>query len=306
MPECVKVRVPGTTANCGPGFDALGIACTIYNYLELYWEEKNTAGFTMEVIGEGRGIIPDNERNIVFQAIKAVIDRTGKNNYRGLHVKMINNIPLARGLGSSAAAIIGGLVAANTALGSPLNRAEIFDMATAIEGHPDNVAPALFGGITICAMEGCHAQYLRFIPPQRLSMVVAIPEFTLSTYASRRVLPVKVPFKDATFNISRASLLVGALCMGDFSRLKFALQDRIHQPYRQSLIPGMAEVLEAAGEAGAWGAALSGAGPSIIAFTDDLKTGRVGDAMVEKFYTVGIKARYVVLNIDQEGAVVLP
>jgi len=301
MSVTVKVRVPGTTANCGPGFDAVGIACTIYNELELTLSEQG--GLVIDIIGEGKGNIPRDERNIVWQVMQSVFKKVGKN-YKGIHIKMNNQIPLSRGLGSSAAAIVAGLVAANAATGNVLSKEELLDMATLVEGHPDNVAPALFGGITTSIMKDEQAHYLRFIPPAKLSMVVAIPDFNLSTHAARQVLPQTVPFKDAVFNISRTALVIGALCQGEFQHLRYALEDKIHQPYRQHLIPGMQEVFVAALEKGAFGVALSGAGPCLIAFAQK-ECEEIGAGMVEAFAKSHIKARYLVLDIDTEGATVV-
>jgi homoserine kinase len=301
MSKTVKVRVPGTTANCGPGFDAVGIACTIYNELELTLStEKN---LEIEIVGDGRGIIPIDHRNVVWQAIQQVLAITGTG-YQGARIKMMNHVPLARGLGSSAAAIVAGLVAANAATEGLLSKQEIFELATQIEGHPDNVAPALYGGVTLSAVYQGHAQCLRFLPPLELSMVVAVPEFNLSTKDSRQVLPEQVAYQDAVFNISRAALLIGALSQGEFSFLKCALEDKIHQPYREQLIPGMQDVFNAANEMGALGAAISGAGPCLIAFTQQ-NTDRIGAAMVAAFQANKIEASYLVLNIDKEGAKVL-
>lgn len=301
MSIAVKVCVPGTTANCGPGFDAVGIACTVYNDLELILTEQGS--LLIEIEGEGKGIIPTDEKNIVLQVIKNVLKKVGKE-YQGIHIKMYNRIPLSRGLGSSAAAIVSGIVAANAATGNLLSKAEMLDMATAIEGHPDNVAPAIFGGITISVMEENQARYLRFIPPGKLNMVVAIPEFNLSTHSARQVLPQTVPFKDAVFNISRTALVIGALCQGEFQHLRYALEDKIHQPYRQHLIPGMQQVFAAALEQGALGAAISGAGPCLIAFADDGYE-EIGMAMVQAFADNDIEARYLVLGIDLDGAKVI-
>lgn len=299
MASTVKIRVPGTTANCGPGFDAVGIACTIYNDLELTL--SNQGGISLEVTGEGTGAIPADASNIVVKAIQMVLTKTGYS-ATGIKLKMFNNIPLARGLGSSAAAIVGGLVAANELTGNRLSKEEILDMATAIEGHPDNVAPAIFGGITVSIMDSGTAKYLRFLPPKNFSMVAVIPEFNLSTKAARKVLPDSVPFADAVFNVSRSALLIGALCTGELKLLLHALEDRLHQPYREQLIPGMAQVLAAARQAGALGAALSGAGPCLLAFTAD-NSDEIGRAMVKAFNIHKVDARYQVLQIDTQGAI---
>lgn len=301
MANTVKVRVPGTTANCGPGFDAVGIACTIYNDLELTLSQE--AGIALAVSGEGAGFIPADSSNVVVKAIQMVLNRTGQQ-YPGIKLNMVNNIPLARGLGSSAAAIVGGLVAANEITGGRLTKQEILDMATALEGHPDNVAPAIFGGITISIMENGTAKYLRFLPPNEFSMVAVIPEFNLSTKAARKVLPKSVPFADAVFNVSRTALLIGSLCTGELNHLLHALEDRLHQPYREQLIPGMAQVLTAARQAGALGAALSGAGPCLLAFTTS-DSDEVGQAMVKAFEIHNVKAKYKLLNIDKQGAILI-
>lgn len=297
MSITVRVSVPGTTANCGPGFDAVGIACSIYNHLEFTL--NNGSQCSVAVSGEGEGVIPTDDRNITIKAINAVLDRV-KSQCRGISIRMINNIPLARGLGSSAAAIVAGLTAANKATGNLLSKQELFQMATELEGHPDNVAPAIFGGITVSVLKDRQAHCMRFVPPKELLMVVAVPEFTLSTYKARQVLPATVPFKDAVFNIGRTALLIGAFSNGNYKYLKVALEDRLHQPYRQSLVPGMKEVFDAALECGAYGATLSGAGPCLIAYTDK-QANQIGEAMVTAFSNNGIKAKYLTLNIDQDG-----
>lgn len=298
MSVTVKVRVPGTTANCGPGFDAVGIACTIYNELELTLSKQGS--LVIEIVGEGKEIIPTDEKNIVWQVIQILFKKIGKE-YQGVHIKMVNQIPLSRGLGSSAAAIVAGLVAANAATGNTLSNDDLLDLATAIEGHPDNVAPAIFGGVTTSIMQGDQARYLRFVPPAKLSMVVAIPDFNLSTHIARQVLPQSVPFEDAVFNVSRTALVIGALCQGEFHHLRYALEDKIHQPYRKHLIPGMQQVFDAAVEKGALGAAVSGAGPCLIAFAQD-HCDEIGVGMVQTFADNQIKASYLVLDIDTEGA----
>jgi len=297
----VKVRVPGTTANCGPGFDAVGIACSIYNELEVILSQQG--GLIIEVEGEGKGIIPSDEKNIIYQVILTVLEKVGKK-YQGIHIKMLNHIPLSRGLGSSAAAIVAGLFAANELTGNTLSKNDLLNMATAIEGHPDNVAPAIFGGITTSVIQGDQSYYLRFVPPAKLNMVVAVPEFNLSTQLARNALPQTVPFKDAVFNISRTALVIGALCQGEFHHLRYALEDKIHQPYREHLIPGMQQVFDAAVDKGAFGAAISGAGPCIIAFAQD-HVHQIGAGMVQAFACNHIKAKYLVLDIDTEGVKVI-
>ncbi|WP_110953120.1 homoserine kinase [Anaerosinus massiliensis] len=293
----VRVRVPGTTANCGPGFDSIGMACNIYNELEVSLLRENK--IIVEITGEGKNSIPCDKRNIVWKSMQMLLQKAGEQ-YQGAHIRMLNNIPLSRGLGSSAAAIVSGLMAANLAIGNVFDKQEIFQMATEIEGHPDNVAPAIFGGITLSLMKDQQAKTLSFIPEVDLKLVVAIPNFNLSTKAARKVLPDTISIKDAVFNISHTALLVGALCKGELEHLRSALDDRIHQPYREKLIPGMQNVLKAAIEQGALGAVLSGAGPCLIAFATN-RVEEIGEAMVAAFKEHNIAAKYLELKIDHQG-----
>lgn len=293
----VRVQVPATSANLGPGFDTLGMALQLYNIIEMEEVNGNTV---IEVEGEGAEEISKDSSNIVFKAAQSVFKQA---NYepKGLRIKLINNIPIARGLGSSAAAIVGGIVAANFVSGEKLTEKEMLSMATSIEGHPDNVAPALLGGIVVSAMADDEVRYLKIAPPNNLKCVVAIPDFLLSTSAAREVLPQSISLNDAIFNISRASLLVGAFINGDLSLLSVAMDDKLHQPYRCSLIPGMKKVFAAAKLAGAKGVALSGAGPTLIAFTDK-NSELIAKVMKETFIENGVQARVLILDPNPIGA----
>ena len=299
--KSVRVKVPGTTANCGPGFDTIGIACNIYNELELTL--KKDGPLVIEVTGEGAENIPCDGRNIVWRSIQHLL-RKAKLDYKGAYIKMDNQVPLSRGLGSSATAIVAGLMAANEVIGRRFSRKDILCMATEIEGHPDNVAPAIFGGVTVSVVHNGRPESLSFLPQIKMDLVVAVPEFSLSTKAARSVLPTEVSMKDAVFNVSRASLLTAALCSGKKRFLQHAFEDALHQPYRASLIPGMYDVFKAAKEAGALGAAMSGAGPCLIAFSLQ-NSEAVGQAMVEAFSRHDVKARYMVLSIDKKGAQII-
>lgn len=301
MEKTVTVRVPGTSANCGPGFDAVGIACNLYNELTLMLDQKGQ--LVIEVEGDGKESIPRDASNIVWTAVQYVLKQAGKN-YRGAKIHMLNRIPLARGLGSSAAAIVAGLAAANEAIGSVFNRQQIFQMATDLEGHPDNVAPAVFGGVTLSIVQDGRAECLSFVPEKKLSLVVVVPGFCLSTKLARKALPKKVPLGDAVFNAGRAALLAGALARGEYKFLRSALTDRLHQPYREQLIPGMYEVFEAAVQNGAYGAVLSGAGPCLLAFADAHED-QIGKAMVAAFQAREINAEYLRLEIDTQGVQVV-
>lgn len=299
----VRVRVPGTSANCGPGFDCLGVACTIYNELELtLLREKK---LTITISGDGAENIPRDERNIVWRSIQKLLKKVGKDEeYQGAVISMLNGVPLSRGLGSSATAIVGGLKAANECLGSPLSKRELLQLATEIEGHPDNVAPAIFGGFTVSIVRIGRPECFSLLPKLPLKLVVVVPDFFLPTKTARAVLPAEVPMKDAVFNIGRAAMLTAALCKGNKDFLRSVFDDALHQPYRAKLIPGMYDVFRAARAAGALGASMSGAGPCLIAFTVE-NADKVGMEMCRVFADNGVESEYHVLDIDEKGAVVI-
>ena len=299
----VKVRVPGTSANCGPGFDCLGVACTIYNELELTLLEEER--LDIEITGDGAENIPVDERNIVWRSIQKLLERAGKaQEYKGAVIRMDNGVPLSRGLGSSATAIVGGLKAANECLGNPFTNRDLLQMATEIEGHPDNVAPAIFGGFTISIVRNGKPECFSLMPKLPLKLVVTVPDFFLPTKAARAVLTAEVPMKDAVFNIGRAAMLTAALCKGNKSFLRSVFDDALHQPYRAKLIPGMYDVFKAARAAGALGASMSGAGPCLIAFTVE-NADAVGMAMRDAFAKNNVKSQYHVFDIDGTGATVI-
>ncbi len=303
----VVVRVPGTSANCGPGFDCLGVATTIYNYLDLTL--LRSSRLTVEASGEGADKIPRGKKNLTWQAIRRLLQEVGRaDDFKGAIIRTKNNVPLSRGLGSSSTAIVAGLTAANEILGAPLDKNGLLKLATEIEGHPDNVAPAIFGGFTVSVMSGGDVQTFSFMPRIKLKLIVTVPDFELSTRLARKVLPKNVALKDAIFNVSRASMLVAALVKGREDLLPFAFDDALHQPYRQKLVPGMTEVFTAAREAGALGAAISGAGSCLIAFTSaggGLEQ-KIATAMTEAFTAHGVKSRALILDVDKRGAKVLP
>lgn len=296
----VKVRVPATTANLGPGFDALGMALALYNYIEA---EEIQSGLEVEVRGEGSGRLPTGSDNIVVKCMFRLFDQVGYKP-RGLRLKLDNHIPIARGLGSSAAAIVGGLVAANYLAGSPLNQQQLLDLAAEIEGHPDNVSAALLGGFVISTREGGSVRYMRLEPPFGIDTIVVIPQRELRTQDARRVLPRTVSLEDAVFNISRACALVGSLMTGEYDALDWATEDRLHQQYRNALAPELKEVLREARAAGARGAVVSGAGPSVLVFADrnrELIKQRLKEVLTSK----GMECTVLELKVDLDGARVI-
>jgi homoserine kinase len=211
--------------------------------------------------------IPLGKDNLVYEMAQVVFAAVGVE-IPELDIYVNGEIPLTRGLGSSAAAIVGALVAANELIGAPLTREELFLLATRREGHPDNVAPSLFGGIVVSAYDGEHLSYVPLAPPPQLEALLAIPRFALSTAAARRALPSAVPLGDAVFNLAHAAVLAAGLAAGRLDVLRQAMIDRLHQPYRAALVPGMAEILQGAPAHGALGVALSGAGPTLLAVCD--------------------------------------
>ena len=302
----IRVRVPATSANLGPGFDALGIACTLYNEMTLTLTHE--PGLHISARGEGAAYIPGDERNIVWKSIQYLLERAGRvDEFQGARIRMSNRIPLSRGLGSSATAIVAGLTAANALVDSPFSRDDLLQLATDIEGHPDNVAPAIYGGFTVNTVTDGHVECFSFLPRIFLRLVVMVPDFYLSTKSARQVLPSEVPMKDAVFNISHAAMMVAALARGSEKHLENAFADALHQNYRAPLIPGMFDVFAAAKRAGAYGAALSGAGPCLIAFVPEHRkcTEEVAAAMQEAFRAYEIEARPLHLRLDTKGARVL-
>ncbi|MGE5486071.1 MAG: aspartate kinase [Ignavibacteriales bacterium] len=296
----VSVRVPATSANIGPGFDALGMALNLYNYVDV--EEVPGAGgvVELEITGEGADRLPRDETNPIVQCMMRVFDRVGYTP-KGLKVKCTNNIPVARGLGSSAAAIVAGLVAANGLSGGTLSTDELLELATEIEGHPDNVAPALLGGFVISTREAGRVEHMRLEPPLGSNVLLVIPDKELKTEEARAVIPKAVPMEDAIFNISRAAALVGGLVTGRSEVLGWATEDRLHQQYRRFLAPELMEAITAAKKAGAKGAAVSGSGPSVLVFTDG-QAARVKAAILEVFRQRDVTCRVMDLTLDLYGA----
>ena len=294
----VHVRVPATSANLGPGFDALGLALALYN--EVTARESGTV--TVAVQGEGAGRLPANEHNVVARGVQLAYEAAGRP-FKGCALTCVNRIPAARGLGSSAAAWVGGLVAGNALLGEPLSRATLLALAARVEGHPDNVAAALLGGLTVsCGRADGRVTAIALPVPATVRWVVLVPSVTSATAEARAVLPDSIPRRDAVFNVQRVSLLLAGLQTGQLDVLDAALDDRLHQPYRLRLFTWMPAVADAARRAGALGCVLSGAGPSLLAAVTD-EAEAVARAMEAALRTAGIEGRASALAVDTEGAV---
>jgi homoserine kinase len=261
MPAAVKVKVPATVANLGPGFDSLGVA--VQMHLEVDIEPRRDSVDIM-VEGEGAETLPQDETNLVIKAMNQFFDHVGRRP-PGYSVRVKNPIPLASGLGSSAAAVVGGLYAARAITGRNVHQTDMIRLAIEMEGHPDNIMPALLGGLVVCyGGDGEDARYFRLEPSDRLVPIIAVPREGFSTAKARQALPSDVAFADAQFTASRAALLVAAMTMGAGSEvLGEAMNDRLHEPHRLKLMPETASVHQELGEAGL-AVSLAGAGPSLL------------------------------------------
>jgi homoserine kinase len=293
----IRVRVPATSANLGPGFDALGLALALYNEVTL--EESD--GISVAIEGEGAGQLDAGEKNVVARGVALGFEAAGRR-FLGARLRCVNRIPLGRGLGSSAAAWVGGLVAANALLGEPLDRAALLTAAARAEGHPDNVAAAVLGGLTVSCAEPDRITAVRLPVPRDIAWVVLVPETQSSTTEARAVLPESLPRADAVFNVQRVSLLLAALTAGRPDLLAAAMHDRLHQPYRLRLFPWMEDVAGAARRAGALGCVLSGAGPAMLAAARGGAGEGVARAMEQALRAAGIGGRALALPVDESGA----
>ncbi|PMB09203.1 homoserine kinase [Fischerella thermalis CCMEE 5273] len=324
--DSVSVIVPATTANLGPGFDCIGAALTLYNEFTFTrvdlppYQGGETAKVIISVTGAEAERVQTDESNLLYQAFVKLYQHL-EQTPPPIEIEIKLGIPLARGLGSSATAIIGGLVGANVLTGEPLSQSQVMELAIAMEGHPDNVVPALLGGCRLAATgvevepprrhrraaasgtverqewEICEVPWCENIVP-----VVAIPDFELSTKEARQVLPSQVSRADAIFNTAHLGLLLRGLETGNGDWLRAALQDKLHQPYRKALIKGYDAVNAAAIDAGAYGMVISGAGPTLLVLTDTINAEAVATAMSAAWRSQGISPIVRSLGIDTQGA----
>lgn len=305
--KLVTFKIPATSANIGSGFDSVGLALDLYNEIHIY-ENENSKKIEFEITGEGENEI-SKDNNMILDAMKLVYKKLKAKPEKGYIIKCINRIPLSRGLGSSSAAIIGGLLSANYILGNKLSlENDILNMAVQFEGHPDNVSPAILGGIISGVVrKNEDFKYVKINTPKNLKAIVAIPNFHLSTEKARNALPKEISFKDAIFNISRAALLTSALSSNKLDLLEVATDDKLHQDYRDKFIPGLKELFKEAKKAGAYSVTISGAGSSILALVknDENIIKKVSNAMKESFAKKKIESEIKVLNIPNKGIVVI-
>ncbi len=298
----ITVKVPASSANLGPGFDVLGLALAVYNKFEI----EPAAKSSLTIIGEGVDFLPTGKENLLWRTLAEFYKRELGTEPPELKIKAVNNIPLARGMGSSSAVIVGAILAANEISGRGLSRDEIFSMAADIEGHPDNAAAAVYGGVTIAypINDGAH-KVSAFKPHPKLSVMLLIPEQKLLTSAARQALPKMLSYADAVFNISRAALLVKALTLGEPELLATAMDDRLHQPYRANLIPELKKVIDICRGGGANGAALSGAGPTVIALTTVKEEPFLSEKIRVQLQLESLSYTIKTCKIDLQGATII-
>jgi homoserine kinase len=298
MKNHVIVKVPATSANMGPGFDCLGIALDIWNTIEI---EVGVSGF--EITGEGVDTLPYGEGNLVYDCVYMIFKELGQTPPK-MRIMCDNRIPLDRGLGSSSAALVGGLMAANELCGGLLSQKRVLEIAVDLEGHPDNVSPAMLGGFQIGVLDDGDLVTCPVPVPEGLKAVVFVPDVPMPTIEARGILPDMISRKDAVFNIGRAALLVHAFATGDLKLLPVATDDRLHQPARQKIFFPMRNIFRAALEAGALGVYLSGAGSSILALTKDREF-TIGYEMADAANKSGVGGNIKVTQPTLKGAYVV-
>ena len=296
----ITIRVPATSANLGPGFDSLGLALDLWNEAVI----RLAIEYSARVNGEGTERLSPGENNLIIRSAQKLAETVGKR-LPPFHLDCINRIPLSSGLGSSAAAKLTGLLGANVLLGKPMSTEEILNLATEMEGHPDNVAPALLGGLVVSTWENgkvlAHRIQLEGKNDSPIHITAVLPDFHFSTGQARAALPKQVALKEAVHNIGRAMLVTEAFRQGDLDLLGRAMTDSLHQPHRLSLIPGAQQAMDAAKGAGAAAVALSGAGPSLIAFSSN-RDEAIGEAITRAFEEAGLSARTFHLKMSDRGA----
>lgn len=310
----VSVKVPATSANIGPGFDCLGLALPIYNTITIEETVLPGTGIEINLMSEEEQVIdelifdniPRDENNIVYKAVEMLYNSIGQEPSE-LKINIQSQIPITRGLGSSAAVIVGGLIAANKLLGSPADETALLSIATEVEGHPDNVAPAILGGFVLSSQEDDGSIIYRKLNwPKEWDITVCIPDFELSTNIARSVIPEQIPIHDAVYNAKHLAMLIQAVNTKDEKLMKSALLDKLHQPYREKLVPGMKEIMEAfKHEDGVLGCVLSGAGPTMLVISHKYDLDKIKSTVREIWEGQSVKSEIKTLKIEEQGATIL-
>ncbi|MQG21224.1 MAG: homoserine kinase [SAR202 cluster bacterium] len=293
----LHIRTPATSANMGSGFDCLGIALNLYNELSVTPSESNK----IRIQGEGSAELSTDDENLIFQSAKRFFETIGRP-VQKMNIDCINRIPLARGLGSSGAATLGGLIAANVMEGNPLANQELLQLAVQIEGYPDNVTAGLLGGCQIAIQSGQGPEVItsEVLIEGNPSVVIFVPESQMPTEHARAILPREVDREDAIFNLGRVALLINSLRTGKWQDLKTAMEDRLHQPYRTQLLPGLNSLIASSTDAGAVGAFLSGAGSTVTAIAIDNER-QIAQNMQRSAKEEGLVGTTQILAIDKIG-----
>lgn len=306
----VSVKVPATTANIGPGFDCLGMALPIYNTITIEETVLPGTGIEINVIAESAAIdelslehIPLDENSLVYKAVELLYNSIGQTPSE-LKINIHSNIPVARGLGSSASVIVGALIAANELLGKPADEVALLSIACEIEGHPDNITPAIVGGLVLSSQEeDGSVVYRKLNWPNEWAITVCVPDFELSTDIARSVLPKEVPMKDAIFNAQRLGMFVQAVNTKDSDLMKLALKDKLHQPYRMKLVPGLDKIMDNLRHIDSvLGCVLSGAGSSILVISEKNDLDKIRGIVKDTWTDQNIKSDIKTLAIEQNGA----
>ena len=295
--------MPATTANIGPGFDCLGAALNLYNtfHFKPFIPLSDSEPFHISIEGAEASRVNTGTNNLVYRSFLKCYERIGTLP-PPVEINIKLGVPLSRGLGSSSTAIVGGIIGANVLAGSPLDNPALAQLANEIEGHPDNVIPALFGGLRLATIADKRLQVCDLPWHESVVPVVIIPEFELSTADARRVLPVKYSRADAVFNTAHIGLLLRGIATGNGDWIAGGMGDRIHQPYRKKLIPGYDEVRRAAMQAGAWGLVISGAGPTLLALAPKDREAGVRVAMENAWRSQPFTSKGHCLALDMQGA----
>lgn len=286
----LKIRVPATSANLGPGFDCVGIALDLYNEFYFFDSKETPPAGCQRLL----------ENSLAHRALEHFARYLDESTPQ-VNIALKGNVPPSRGLGSSATLTVAGIIAADLLFKANLSQEKLIALASELEGHPDNAAPALCGGLVISLMTSQGLVYKKIIPGKPLKAVVVVPEFELATSEARKVLPSFIKHEDAVKNTGRFGFLMTSLLTGDYSFLSVAMEDFLHQPYRLPLVPGLNQVIKEAVQKGALGSCLSGAGPSILAFADK-NEGAIAKVMVDTWKEYNIEAKAYILNIASHGA----
>ena len=309
----ISVKVPATIANIGAGFDCLGMALPIYNTITIEETVLPGTGIEINAIKDDNITgdlmlehVPLDETSIIYKAVELLYNSIGQSPSE-LKITVQSQIPVARGLGSSASVIVGGLLAANELLGKPADEVALLSIATEVEGHPDNVTPAIVGGLVLSSQEDDgRVIYTKLDWPEEWAITVCIPDYELSTDISRSVLPKEVPMADAVFNVKRIGMFVQAVTKKDDELMKLALQDRLHQPYRMKLVPGLNKIIEnLKHEEDVLGCVLSGAGPSIIVVSKKNNLDKIKSVIKDTWDDLNIKVNIMTLPGEKQGAQII-